>query len=461
MIDQIIPASALALISCGAAAIGIKLHRHRADAFVALFLLISSTFVGLGYALLSFREVQVDAPRALTVSAIGIASASVFALTLGRARIAGDFGASFRLDRLPAMAGVVVSIGLAASYFFFVGQVPLFTAVGALAGSESLDGGLNTVRISRDSYVTGADPIPLQGLLESVRYFGVPWAGLLAFQLRRQRKLGSLMWLLLAAASLILIVSSGQRWPLMYAIAALLIFERLKSARQVGAPPKRQHPSADDGFNGRLSTRRPLAAGLAAGVFLTMLLGRQSTDGGVLGLPKAVAQLLDRAVTGYVATPILSFGEFTESTPLLFGQTYLQNLYAFVPGPGESYAVTFYRAVTGDQVGFTAPPDLFLEAWLNFGWVGVAVLPPVWIWFGHRMWSRAHRATRVEGMAFWAVVGSAFAFSPISGPVFVLGAVVGIAPGYIVAFLVRRSARTSGGSSALASSHSMRSYLAR
>lgn len=87
-----------------------------------------------------------------------------------------------------------------------------------------------------------------------------------------------------------------------------------------------------------------------------------------------VANLTGRILFGNAIAPVLSFQMFPYEYNWLWGHSYLQNLLSYLPGPYPSFPVTFNYMVMKEQVGFTAPPDFYTEAYVNFGLIGTLIM---------------------------------------------------------------------------------------
>jgi hypothetical protein len=169
---------------------------------------------------------------------------------------------------------------------------------------------------------------------------------------------------MIMALCVVTVVAAGQRWPLQYLIL-IALFSVVIS-------------------HGKLPGRAIALAGLI-GLFLGGLLSALQARGGVGAstgiwglLESGIANVLQRMFLGYVETPIASY--YLSDVRLVDqgGATYWQSLAAYLPGLGESYAVTFYSIVYRSQTGFTAPPDFATELFINWGMLGVVIGGFIW-----------------------------------------------------------------------------------
>lgn len=247
-----------------------------------------------------------------------------------------------------------------ALYFVLLGYIPLLEGFRALLTEGFKPGLVNTPRVMRDIYVNpDAQYIPLQGLLEAFRYIGMIIVCLWFlhwYRLGYRRRIAT--WMMLAA--IFWLVATGQRWPLLHLLLACLIY-----------------------FSITLSTRQfwrvvltVSLIGALVGTVLTALLGRTTEQ--LTSLLEILyfggGNLMERILYGNAVAPVLSFDLYPGRYPLLYGGSYLQNLLSYLPGPSPSFPVTFNWIVMGDTRGFTAPPDFYTEAYINFGYMGTALL---------------------------------------------------------------------------------------
>ena len=319
-----------------------------------------------------------------------------------------------RIDLPHAVAvrtGIVV-FATVLLYFYCLGYVPLWEGIKTLFSQGFSRGLVNTLRVQRDIYVNeDATYVPLGGFLESVRYFGLPIVAVWFLHFCRLR-IHFRTSLVMLIGSILLIVATGQRWPLMYLFATLIFYwswtER-NSRRFIAA------------------MRRLMVSALACGVLLSVLLGREAYSDFSAGemIFFGFSDLYARVFFGNVEIPFLSYELFPDYEGWLLGASWTQNLIAFLPGPAPSFPVTFYRLVTGDQIGFTAPPDFFTEAYINFGLPGVIVISFLWgmflVWFQRLV---VMKAGSLLTASMLALMSTLLAFSAISGTMFVVGGMI-------------------------------------
>ena len=108
------------------------------------------------------------------------------------------------------------------------------------------------------------------------------------------------------------------------------------------------------------------------------------------------------------------------------GKGYLQVLACFVPRSGEkegSFPVTLYKLLYGEEA-FTAPPDMYTEAYVNFGIPGVLSVSFMWgLLLAWSQWAMV-RARGLVGSTCLTLVVVNLAFSAMSGIFFFINAVV-------------------------------------
>lgn len=307
-------------------------------------------------------------------------------------------------------AGAFV-LGTVCLYFALLGYVPLLEGIRTLMTQGFVAGLVNTFRISRDVYVNPeASYIPLQGLMDIIRYFGLPIVGIWFLHFARQGRHPFLSRTLFALC-LFFTILTGQRWPLMHFLIALLIYFSWS------LPPVRFR-------------RVMMGMGLAAvliGVVLSALLGRTQQAGLGYGemLLFGAGDLVKRILIGNVSVPFWSYEIFPDREGLLLGWSWIQNLLAYLPGQYASYPVTFYQLVTGDAKGFTAPPDFYTEAYINLHYPGVILMSFLWgmLLIGlQRIVAENHPSVLWRGIL--SLLIAEFAISASSGAVFLLGSVL-------------------------------------
>lgn len=310
-----------------------------------------------------------------------------------------------------ALGAAVFVLGTVCLYFLLLGYVPLFEGIRTLLTQGFVAGLVNTFRISRDVYVNpNASYIPLQGLMDAIRYFGLPIVGIWFLHFARQGTHPFLSRALFVVC-LFFTVLTGQRWPLMHFLIALLLYFSWS------LPPLRFR---------RVMVRMGLAA-ILIGVVLSALLGRTQQAGLGYGemLLFGAGDLPKRIFIGNVSVPFWSYEIFPDREGLLFGWSWIQNLLAYLPGPYASYPVTFYQLVTGDARGFTAPPDFYTEAYINLHYPGVILLSFLW---GLLLMGLQRMVAENSPSVLWrgilSLLVAEFAISASSGAAFLLGSVL-------------------------------------
>ena len=333
------------------------------------FLLASVLFVCPGFIYFYlFYQAAGFAQAALLNSVLGLGMAAlggVFAeCALKRPRFvrhAPPFQA-VRLGYSPTaylFAGVVLA-SLVALYFTRLGYIPLFAGIHTLLTEGFVPGLLNTPRNLRKVYINPeAAYIPLQGLFEALRIVGMIMVILwfIHFYRIRLHRRAALVMILLAGFWL---AATGQRWPILHLLIATLVYFSITTS----LPQFRR------------ILLKIAVLGLLIGVTLSALLARTSEQ--LTSLMEITSfgavDLLGRILYGNAYAPTLGFEIFPKYQPWLYGKSYLQNLLSYLPGPAPSFPVTFYQMVTQDRRGFTAPPDFYTEAYLNFGYLGTATV---------------------------------------------------------------------------------------
>lgn len=320
----------------------------------------------------------------------------------------------------------LTALFLAPSWLFYIlqGSIPLFDGVSALlgGGAEQL-GAMQASRLALDTYTgdTG-EYLAGQGVLKVFRQFGVPLVSAVAILQIRAGESRPFRYVVLGLA-LLTTLAGGQRWPLMYLLGACLL------ALSSGAR--------------NLPWRKLLAvatSGLVVGVVVSTLQKRTSERFGDFSdaLVFGARDLFNRIL---LDQSLVSRASYTSNSALLEdrgGGTYVQSLAAYLPGPGTSYSVDFYGIVTGDWHGFTAPPDFYTEAYINWGLSGVLFMSFA---FGmlltllSRMGIRS--SERVIPAAIRVVCLTGLIFISFSGLVFAMAILVVSIPAVVLHLLVR------------------------
>lgn len=324
------------------------------------------------------------------------------------------FGQGNDMKELPfgvAMAGAIIVFGIVLVYFYFLGYVPLFRSIQQLIEGGMRRGLLNIERVARDVYVNPeARYIPLQGFMEQMRYFGLPMVTIwfLDFYRRGKRPRVSLT---VCGIAVLLIALTGQRWPLMGMLIAMVVYLSWTVSR------RREY---------RKEIRRLAVTGGVFGLLLSVLLARfEPGEQSARVVWQGAGEVIERFVLGNARIPFLSYQLFPAREGWLHGRSWWQNLISFVPGPQPSYPVTFYQLVTGDRIGFSAPPDFYTEAYINFGWVGIVVIPFVWGAVLHvAQLLIVYSGTSALNLSIGAVLCTYAGLTAVTGIVFLLGAVL-------------------------------------
>lgn len=264
-------------------------------------------------------------------------------------------------------------------YFALLGSVPLFAGVGAVVedGYGGL-GALQSARLNNTPHLSGQS-IPLKGVLDLMRNYGVLFLiGIALTQLLQGKS--KFLRVSIIGAAVLTAAAGGQRWQLIYVFMVALVAVALMRQRGFSVPL------------GRLLKWGGVLGVLA---FALTVLQRRTTDT-ITGLAEAVQfafiNLSERILYDQSAAPILSFVYQSFEPGELRGKTYVQALLAYVPGLDiQSFEVDFFLKVYGGTAAFTAAPGFFTEAFINFGFIGVAMLSLLW----------GFMLARVDRSAFW------------------------------------------------------------
>lgn len=405
---------------------------------LALFVGASIVFINIGFVGLSAGHAHADwASTAVLATSVGLLMVCVgwfVGISTRSRRSAWPPRVQQGAQDLPygiAITTALVVFGTVALYFWLVGYVPMYTALEKLASDGYSQGILNTPRIMRDVYVNPrARYIPLQGFMEMMRYCGLPVIAVwfLHFYRCRTRPKTSLAMLVLSA---LLIVSTGQRWPLMYMMVTLATYWSWTSS---AAALRRK------------GLLRILWVSVALAVVLTVLLARQPVekDVGYLGLVESGSvELWDRILYGNARVPFASYAIYGHTRPFLYGQSWLQNLVSLLPGPAPSFPVTFNTVVRRTHLGSTAPPDFYTEAYVNFSWPGVVMVSFIWgVVLAHFQGSVCGREPGLFRVSVLSLMTTMLAFTSISGVTMVFNGLIVVVSLYAVIEAQRLLRRT-------------------
>lgn len=294
----------------------------------------------------------------------------------------------------------IVVLAIASSYFVLLGSIPLLSGLGQLVSGGRITAGLvNEYRIGRDIYVNPeAAYIPMQGLLEAFRYYGLPVVLVWMDALRRHgcmRRTSIVIMIL----SVFLIIGSGQRWPLMYAVLAMVVARLATGTTEIRG------------------MRKILGAAAGGAVVLSALLGRGASgiDNPLQATVFGIRDLISRLLLSQSGVPFASY-QFPRASLLPeFSSTWAQNLMALMPGPAPSYPVTLSQVVTGNATGFSAPPDFYTETWINLGWTGVVLVAFCWGVALGRIRLRPQHPLPLVYLGYRSVAVTVCAFSAFAG----------------------------------------------
>lgn len=413
-----------------------KLARNRAS-LLAWFLFFSVAFVNIAaiYNVLT-GYVTPGGLEALWVTTIGLLSVLCGGLLVGSmfALIKTPNVASERKTVDGARILYVMALGIlgpAWLYFLQLGYVPLFDALKAYVdGGVSSLGTLHQSRLSRDSYASSSGVyIPFQGALELFRNFGAAVIFVYADRLRQNGLKGRGL-IIIMALSLLTCLAAGQRWPLMYLMIATLL------SRAV--------------VNTRLPLSRVLQWGvlaIAAGATLSAFQARtQATLNSMFeALAFGVGDVLNRIVIAQTIVPLQSYEILDRVHAHMQEPSYITSFKALAPGEGDSFPVMFYQWVTGDSLGFTAPPDAYTEAYLNAGALGVVAVSLI---MGAAVQWLESVLLKYAGNPFYSanfsVLAAALLLAASTGPMFVIGAAIVFVYAGVGYFLLQYFAKPEG-----------------
>ncbi len=294
--------------------------------------------------------------------------------------------------------------------FVYSRRFPLLQGVAAFFMSGPQANLLSTLRNENNPYLNpDLTRLPLQGLFDEVRYTGLPIVAVWFFSFW-QARFRPVLSASIVAACAVLLMLTGQRWPLMYMVLSLMAFHSFA--------PRRRHA-----FSNRVRVFLACGAAAVCALFLSVLLARYGdsssfTDSAQLG----TRDLWSRILFGNVDVPYAAYAAFPEQLDYLDGWSYVQNLWAYVPGhPLPSFPVTFHQLITGNRSNFTAPPDFFTEAFINFGFAGTVMLSFAFGMLLVFLERRFLRSRNLFGRSFCSVLTVIAGFASIGGISWLVG----------------------------------------
>lgn len=252
------------------------------------------------------------------------------------------------------------------TYFALLGHVPLFMGISdAVSMGYGGLGSLQTHRLEATPHLAGIQ-IPFKGLLDLARNYGTLFTiSISCVQILWGYKKAPRFAVILL--SIITALAGGQRWPMIYVLVCVTIASYSMSS--AGRKPKFQR------------AMRSLAFLVVVGLLLSVLQqrggsGATSISGAIQG---ASRELTNRIFVEQSFTPLLSFQNSVYAAGELHGASYIQSVMAYLPGVDvHNFEVDFFARVYGSNYGFTAAPGFFVEAYINFGRVGVALITFTW-----------------------------------------------------------------------------------
>ncbi len=380
---------------------------------VFLFTCISILFINIGFYSLYLEQKHIsEAYIPVLVSSIGLLIVNIAYLLvffLKKSKKTMLYSPQLKKDSYSSIVLISMIVYFFVSlYFVLLGYVPLFKAIKDMLTYGFQTGTLNSYRVSRNIYINpDAAYIPLQGFFQTLRYFGLPVCISLNLFYVKEYKVAKLM----VVIALFLLIISGQRWPLMYALMGLVIyFSYLKIDKK----------------KLNLTLRKIIIITVSLGIFTSVLLGRNTVEGETLmtNIWMGVIDLYNRIFLGNALVPFLSYTIFPSEVSYYYGWTWIQNLLAYLPGPFPSFPVTFYQLVFKDDTGFTAPPDFYTEAYINFSWLGVMVISFLWGTFIYFIETLFSKAKTVYHYSYLVLLGILISFTSFSGMTFLIGGVI-------------------------------------
>ncbi|WP_417505955.1 hypothetical protein [Microbacterium sp.] len=264
---------------------------------------------------------------------------------------------------------VAVSLAIlipAWAYFALLGHVPLLMGVNDVVSSGYAGlGALQTYRLELTPHLSGAS-IPMKGLFDIARNYGPLFIiGVCTVQMLLGEKRG--IRVVLIGLGIVTSLAAGQRWPLIYLVVVALT--SIYALVPWGVRPRGRRVA---GFGALL---------LLLGMGVTLLQKRTTETINSLGsaVEFVFENLFQRIVFEQSATPILSFQRGSFQPGELGGSSYVQALLAHLPGSDvQNFEVDFFSRVYGSSYGFTAAPGFTVEAYYNFGLLGVALIGFLW-----------------------------------------------------------------------------------
>jgi hypothetical protein len=307
------------------------------------------------------------------------------------------------LDPGRTILGALILLCIVLAPFVFTGGMPLISGVLQLFSSGLTGNMLSQIRNANNPYLNpDSVQLPLLGLFDELRYVGLEFFAVYAFrfwQLRIRPRLS----VAVLFTSAFLLLANGQRWPLFYLVVTLTVYNSWNHREEKNATRKPQ-------------TVLVITFAVGVAVVMSMLLGRNISGDVSLaeGIQSGFSDFGERLLVGNVVVPFAAYSIFPSTVNFLHGESYVLNVWSYVPGhPFPSFPVIFSQLVTGDPRNFTAPPDFFTEAYVNFGVIGTILISAVWGFTLSKMTDRMIRCHTLLGNGMWAVATTLAAFASV------------------------------------------------
>jgi oligosaccharide repeat unit polymerase len=416
-------------------AVRVALHEIKACGGItpfSAFLIASVAFVVIGFTV-TYLENSDPAQDAFPVLNVSIGTAATIAggtlaaanrRKRSRKTLATEI---VNLDPGRTILGAWVLLCIVLAPFVYAGGMPLISGVLQLLSSGPSSNMLSQLRNANNPYLNpSASQLPLLGLFDELRYVGLELFAVFAFrfwQLRIKPKLSAAVVL----TSAFLLLANGQRWPLFYLVVTLTIYNSWnhREAKHASRKPR---------------TVVVVILAVCLAVIMSTLLGRNITGDVSIaeGLQSGFNDLWERLLVGNVDVPFAAYSMFPSPIGFLHGASYVLNAWSYVPGhPLPSFPVVFSQLVTGDPRNFTAPPDFFTEAYVNFGLIGTVLVSAAWGFTLSKMTDRMIRCSTLFGNGTWAVATTLAAFSSVGTLTWFVGLLIDLSVVWGILFVVR------------------------
>lgn len=258
-----------------------------------------------------------------------------------------------KIDNYILVLLLFIFICLLSYYYHLTGGSPFYLALHKMANGD-MSAAKQIIHAGRQSQYYDADTYVGQGYFELIRTGLFPYLALVLYMgLRNKSKFLPFLGYSAILICLCFSLASGQRWPAVFFMITFIFLFALLNKNIV-------------------SKKNVLLFVALAGILfiLTFLMNRSSLqDAEGLSVFWAIGTRLFYRISLASHLPVFfAYIIFPNELPFQFGKIWTQDLLAYLPGPDDTFGVT-YSAVLGQSWG-SAPLTILGELYANFGMFG-------------------------------------------------------------------------------------------